>query len=95
MLWMNSFMNERYERLKKLWIDFDMVSLQAGLALLFNLVLFHQYVSFGRSQHYQDMGGIIGLSVSFTGYVGALLGLYPLWAAAIIVFLISTGQSWR
>ncbi len=91
MQWMNSFMNERYDRLKNIWIEYDVLSIQAGILLTFHLILFHQYLSFSRSQYYQDVGGIVGLSVSFTSYVGALLDVYPLWASAVIVFIISSG----
>ena len=37
------------------------------------------------------MGGVIGLSVSATTYIGSLLGLYSLWIAALVSFIVSTG----
>ena len=93
--WMNSFMNEKYEHFKSVWIEFEPLSMQLGIGLALHLFFFHQYVSFSRSQHYQDMGGLVGLSVSVTTYVGSLLGMYSLWIPAIVSFIISTGQSWR
>ena len=41
------------------------------------------------------MGGLVGLSVSATTYIGSLLGMYSLWIAALVSFVVSTGQSWR
>ena len=41
------------------------------------------------------MGGLVGLSVSVTTYIGSLLGMYSLWIPAIVSFIVSTGQSWR
>ena len=88
-------MNEKYEHFKSVWIEFEPLSMQLGIALALHLFFFHQFVSFGRSQHYQDIGGLVGLSVSVTTYIGSLLNMYSLWIPAIVSFIISTGQSWR
>lgn len=41
------------------------------------------------------MGGLIGLSVSATVYLGSVLGLYPLIIPAAVCLVISWKQSWR
>lgn len=41
------------------------------------------------------MAGLVGLSVGVTTYIGSLMGFYALWVPAVIVFIISYGQSWR
>ena len=93
--WMHEFLNERYEHLKQVWLDMDVVSMKLGVGLCAYLFCFHQFISFGKSQHYQDVGGLVGLSMSTMTYVGSQLGFLPLWVSAIVVILISLGQSWR
>jgi len=41
------------------------------------------------------VGGLVGLSVSATIYIGSLLSMYSLWIPALVSFIVSTGQSWR
>ena len=41
------------------------------------------------------MGGLIGLSVSATVYLGSVFGLYPLIIPAAVCLVISWKQSWR
>ena len=93
--WMHEFNNERYAHLKQVWLDMDITSMRMGVGLCFYLFCFHQFISFGKSQHYQNVGGLVGLSMSTMTYVGSRLGFYPLWVSAIVAILISFGQSWR
>ena len=92
---MTDFMNEKYDTFKKIWIEFDVLSMQLGVALAVYLFIFHQFVSFGKCQHFQDFGGIVGLSVSVTVYIGSLLGMYPLMVPAGVCLVVSWNQSWR
>lgn len=92
---MTDFLNEKYDSFKKIWIEFDKLSMQVGVALAAYLFLFHLFVSFGKSPHYQDFGGLVGLSVSFTLYGAALLGMLPVYVPAGVCVVISWNQSWR
>ena len=84
-------MNEKYERFKQIWLDIDLGSMKLGFCLAIYLLFFHQTVYFGRSQHYQEVGGLVGLSLSTMTWIGSMMGLYSLWIPAIVVFLISLG----
>ena len=88
-------MNEKYDTLKKIWIEFDELSMQLGVALAVYLFIFHQFVSFGECKHFQDIGGIVGLSVSVAVYIGSFLGMYPLMVPAGVCLVVSWNQSWR
>lgn len=86
-------MNIKYDHLKVIWVGYDTISMQLAIVMSVNLFFFHQYVMFSKSQHQQDMGGIVGLSVSGTTYIGSVLNLYGLWLPAIVCFIVSNGQS--
>ena len=38
---MSDFMNEKYDDFKKIWIEFDTLSMQVGVGLAVYLLLFH------------------------------------------------------
>lgn len=93
---MDEFMNDQYRHFKSLWIGFDLVSMRLGVCVAIYLFLFHQFVGFETSQQYHEgFGAIIGLSVSILCYAGFFLEFYSLKVPAIVVCLISFGQSWR
>ena len=92
---MSQLANAKYEHLKRLWVGHDTIYMQLGIVMGVNLFFFHQYVNFSRSQFQQDVGGLVGLSLSATVYAGSLLGLYGCWVAAFVCFLVSNGQTWR
>ena len=39
--WMHEFLNERYEHLKQVWLDMDVVSMKLGVGLCAYLFCFH------------------------------------------------------
>ena len=39
--WMSSFMSEKYEHFKSIWVGYDSLSMQIGVAMAFHLLLFH------------------------------------------------------
>lgn len=88
---MSVMINNSYKRLKLIWIDYDVVSMQIGVVLAVNLFFFHQYVNFSRCPFEQDAAGLVGLSVSTITYLISLTGLFSLWVPAGVSFIISNG----
>ena len=90
----SEFANERYEHFRKIWTEYDEISFWIGMLLTVWLLLFHQFVMFGRSEQLQDMAGVTGLAVNWFTYIGAAgFEFYPLWVSGLVAFVITFGFS--
>ena len=85
--------HEKYDHFETVWREIDDVSFYVGIMLGLFLIVFHQAVAFGRSEHKQDSAGVTGLMVSVSIYVGSALGYYPIEVSAVTAMIIAYGQS--
>ena len=91
---MHELANEKHQHFAKIWTEFNEVAFAFGIMVALFLIIFHQSVAFGRSEHQQNTAGVTGMLVSIGVYVGAgVFGLYPVEVSAVVAMIIAYGQS--
>ena len=91
---MHELANEKHQHFAKIWTEFNEVAFAFGIIVALFLIIFHQSVAFGRSEHQQNTAGVTGMLVSVGVYVGAgVFGLYPVEVSAVVTMIIAYGQS--